>query len=273
VDVVSCALNEGSQAIIDTFRYFIGNTQAAEDHYWATAYDLAEALPLDFIEWLWATGPSYISDDGIPSLKRFCIRYALRWLHDPLERKPAIDFLNRTMTPEVIYEIVLDWLDWLEVFFYWDGLQFESFEAGKAFLDVLLHAKVDLEMLIQRSLQADSLLDGWPEWYGLHSRSRRVYLENTKELGWTLEWRWEHNAREPGFMVASEFYTLGEEERFQGADPWPYTPRIHLAWADKEKDHVKMRRFNRGMAAKARKEMKRSGQRRVRSSMPGSWID
>jgi hypothetical protein len=273
VDVVACSKFKGSQAAIDTFRYFFQSPQLAEDHGWA-ANCHTSPVSLDLMEWIWTTSPSYVSEQGMPSLKSFCIRKTLGSLHNPITRKHAVDFLKRAMTPDVIWHVELNEMNWLDALFDWNFLQFESFDSGKAFIDVLLHAKVDFEMLIPRALQTVYRLDRYEEGFRFGKPLRRVHFEYTEDFGWTLGWRWEFDATEPGFMVASEFYTLGEEERFYRTDSWPYTPdNDYVLRVDEDNVHTKMRRFNRGMAAKARKEMKRSGQRRVRSKIPGSWID
>jgi hypothetical protein len=263
--------------MIDTFRFLIENTRNIEVHDWITLCRSTPYMPLSCSEWLWATGSSYMHEDSVHALQNFCIRGSLRLLHDPLTRKPAIDFLKRAVTPHVIRQMELDSIDWLNILFSCSLLQFESFDVGKAFFDVFLHAKVDIEMLIQRSLQADSTFGGMEEENIANSPYRQVIFECTEELGWILGWRWEHDNKEPGFLVVSEFSTLGTEvERYHPyGDLWPYVHQdTNISWADRQKARLlKMKRFDRGMASKARKEFSRSGQRRVRSKMPGSWIN
>jgi len=211
-------------------------------------------------------------EDGVEALRGFCIRGSLGRLHDPLTREPAIDFLKRAVTSHAIRQMELNSINCLDILFNCiEPLEFESFDVGKAFVDVLIHAKVDIEMLIQRSLQADFTFGGW---YGAY---RQIIFECTEELGWILGWRWKYDDTEPGFLVVSEFSILGHELEgyFSYGDVWPYVHQdTNRSWADVEKARpLKMRRFDRGMAAKARKEFKRSGQRRVRRKMPGSWIN
>jgi hypothetical protein len=260
-----------SKAIIDTFRFLVENTQTIEDNVWTTGYRPIPHTPLGFIEWLWATGPSYMHEDGVQALKNFCIGRSFGLLHDSSTRKSAIDFLKRTVTPHVIRQMELNSINWLDILFSCiDPLELDSFDLGKAFIDVLLYAKVDMEMLVKRSLQADFTFGGSTE------VNRQIIFEFTEELGWILGWRWKYDATEPGFLVVSEFSILGHEYKgycFLG-DSWPYVSQYsYMSWANVEKACLlEMRRFDRGMAAKARKEFKRSGQRRVRSKMPGSWI-
>jgi hypothetical protein len=101
--------------------------------------------------------------------------------------------------------------------------------------------------------------------YLSHGMQRRVIFERSECGDWILKWVWIHDTSAPGYLLVSEYISLGADAWFQSS--WPFVS-VENYYRDQNLEHL---RFGRRLADKARKERARTGQKRAKSRMPGSW--
>lgn len=226
---------------------------------------------LKIYEWFWATAPSFVQNWEMITIRAFSVRCAIWKLADPTLRESTALFLKKAMAPGIVRQIEAGYDSFLQILFTDSYIESESFEVGKSFIGILLDLDVDISAFITKERERYS------EWLSIgfyqDTPNRRIIVEYTSERGWVLGWEWVFDDHGPGFLVFSEFSTLSEA-CYGFLHAWPFEPHnFDLSWDDRKRISPKwMNRLSRRMAAKSRKELKRSGQRRPRSKMPGSWI-
>lgn len=145
-----------------------------------------------------------------------------------------------------------------------------SFEVGGDFLEWLSNSGVNVEQFVSNqiaNLGSKALLKSL-----LHHNDRRVVFRALETGEWELGFEWELDEEACGYLLVSEYQSLTVEARYGRG--WPFFdfndgwwPQRYKEWEAKRNVH-----FQRRMAAKARKERTRSGQKIPRSRMPGAWI-
>jgi hypothetical protein len=270
------------RSTIDTCRFLLENAQLADIIKWMLDPGISIEDPR-LAEWLLQTGTSYVYGQDAATLTEFCIRQLVLLLHCLCTRNDAIAILKRFLMSNSIQPAgseSMNWLfgmDWLGALFeslfqfeisVWFALgeplsQFESFDVGKAFVDLLLDLDVNVKKFMVEQQK------NYPKWEGISTYSGPRYhiiFDHVEGRGWVLGFEWSYDTQDPGFLVVSEYSIMATDAQDEDLDYWPYGAtkwyRIHAA----------MRRFDRRMAAKAQKASKLSGQRLPPSRMPGSWI-
>jgi hypothetical protein len=156
----------------------------------------------------------------------------------------------------------------------------ESTCAGWNFLQLLATLGLDVDTCVQRELQS------FPKSFLLHDdagieRRRTVIFEKLQDGSPVLRWEWAYDALASGYLLASEFNALaGDADPYWAMSEWPFE---EFNWQNYESEDIAMAHYNftapqqlaryhRRVATKIRKERARSGRKRSRRKMPGSWI-
>ncbi|KAF2828395.1 hypothetical protein CC86DRAFT_288492, partial [Ophiobolus disseminans] len=143
----------------------------------------------------------------------------------------------------------------------------ESQRLGAIFVDLLTCLGLDVEACINMELGK------LPEGCMLDAK-RRVVFEPLEHHGCRLRWEWVSDPCDPGFLLMSEHIGLGPDCEWWADTEWPFPEApddLYLFEVLKQRKIGNPPRFNRRMANKARKERARTGQKRTKSRMPGSW--
>ncbi|KAH7552477.1 hypothetical protein BM1_08428 [Bipolaris maydis] len=150
---------------------------------------------------------------------------------------------------------------------------YESFTAGDMFLEWLSTSGLNAEQLVSNEiakLGPGALLKAWPF-------DKRVVFQAPQTGEWSLSFEWALDEEADGYLLISEYEKLTvESEAFYYFDlKWPFAD-LGSYWMSTTFDKWEINmdlRFQRRMAAKARKERVRSGQKIPRSRMPGAWVN
>lgn len=149
------------------------------------------------------------------------------------------------------------------------GTYTESESVGAAFIDLLTTLGLDVEACIFMEMDR----------CGGTLFSRTVLfevLETGNGQSYVLRWDWLREPHHAGYHLVTEFKMLAGTPHYpKDTEEWPFCKRSFEV-ADSEERLVRntrnqKRRFERRSAAKAHKEQARTGQKVIRSKMPGTW--
>jgi hypothetical protein len=148
----------------------------------------------------------------------------------------------------------------------------QSQRVGSAFIDLLTRLGLDVEACI--NMELGNLPEGLLNYWFIEQPGRQIVFDSSQNEGWTLRWTWDFDPLAAGHILVSEHIALGADNFY--AFGWPfYTIDPSFDWVHwKVCDRVGGKydaRRERREAAKARKERARTGQRRIKSKMPGAW--
>jgi hypothetical protein len=100
---------------------------------------------------------------------------------------------------------------------------------------------------------------------------KRIVFEPRCEGGWSLGFEWLLDHEAPGCLLVSQYQALGADRFY--AEDWPFFGNVDMSYKEDHRQHAERHaRFYRRIAAKARKERARTGQKLSRSRMPGQWV-
>ena len=146
----------------------------------------------------------------------------------------------------------------------------DSHNEGSLLISLLLYLGIDAQSCIVREIQ--TLEDGILTPYTRLSADKKIFFEQSQEGDWSLWWEWEytrHESETTWYTVLSQYEAIVTTF---GLLCWPFAEQKYLSINNKMLEkHKSDSRFQRRMAAKARKERVRTGKQQLRSKMPGSW--
>jgi hypothetical protein len=154
---------------------------------------------------------------------------------------------------------------------FWDETESESAVLGEIWINILQGYGVNIENYLREQLAARP--NGMLEENVWGNIGRRLCIEHTAWGKWTLGWEWVYDPSAPGVLIQSDHRAIIDwaSHCICTEDSWPFFWEHAPGWY--EKGELQPERFERRMARKARKELKRSEQKVARREMPGSWID
>lgn len=159
-----------------------------------------------------------------------------------------------------------------------------SREVGAAVISALLFFGVDVEMCMTREFLRLPLGVVKSQW----QYSKRLTFSNEGDGGYALDWEWIYDQSAPGYLLVSELTAFTVDSDYQltvvddrlhreffGTGPL-YANRYDTLryWMIFENSGAEKwpPRFERRRQKKERKERARSGLKRMRTKMPGSWV-
>jgi hypothetical protein len=104
---------------------------------------------------------------------------------------------------------------------------------------------------------------------GVDALARNCMFEQLEYGTWILEWVWIQDKSASGYLLASEHSALGADVETRRAFYWPFLVGKDQTYRRSKKNS--QWHFDRLMANKARKERARTGQKRTKSRMPGTY--
>lgn len=251
------SLKSGAR-FIDICRLFLLECDQAED----VRIYLVQALSPKSIEWLWINAGLVLYGDDLLSFRCYLLRCRIYeyHFHNSIWGDDAVtECIVNLMDEEMIQHYLQGKIALIENLFWYDTASVKSQRVGSAFIDLLTRLGLDVEACINMELEnyPGGLIKSWYP-YGV---DRRIVFDSLQNGGWILGWTWDHDPLAAGHILVSEHIALGADNFY--AIGWPFS-RYH------KPGKVDARRERRE-AAKARKERARTGQKRTKSKMPGTW--
>jgi hypothetical protein len=272
---------ERQHAQIETLRLLLYRFDQVDDWENSLARDAHFIFSdhLHLVEWFW--NHAAVAFDG---LELNSLRAKL--VQELIASYVTSDDINNTINELLIRLIDNDVLEmyrtgrfsllpWRYIWYYhrcWDSV-------GTAFLNLISALKLDVAMCMNIELQD---YPGGVIWdVAFETVGHQIVLEGCLNDGWVLRCERVCRVGSPGYEVMSAFKALAidhYDDRFYCPSweclDWPFrdhsAPHEDRGQPDQEQRR-QMERFNRRMAAKARKERARNGEKRPRSRMPGAW--
>jgi hypothetical protein len=226
-------------------------------------------------QWLWTNAALVFHDSELIALRVKLLHTLIFW-HDHSYFQYSDDEIYQVLTKLMDEEMVAEYLKGtynLLPAFFWEGKSVESKRRGDVYLSLLASLHLDIETCVAKELEClpgGFLMDNYD--YG---PKRRLIFEKDEVQRPTLKWEWVYDPHAPGYHVVSEFYALASDTRLFLDDLWwPFDESYRQGCTNEylqRRRLNKLKRFDRCTAAKARKERARTGQKRSRSKMPGTW--
>jgi hypothetical protein len=233
------------------------------------------ARDIETTQWLWINAALVFHGTELIKL-RARLLHTLIFRHN-CSRFPDSDteiyqVLTKLMDKDMVAEYLKGTYAILLVIF-WQGTSVDSKRRGDFYLSLLATLHLDVETCVAKELEhyPGGLIVADPG-YGL---KRRLIFEKDEVQRPTLKWEWVYDSYALGYHVVFEFCALTNDTSFVwGPLEWPF----HECYCQEDPVEYferlelnKSKRFDRRTAAKARKERARTGQKRSRSKMPGTW--
>jgi hypothetical protein len=229
------------------------------------------------IEWFWTHAVLAFHGTGLLHL-RVKLLHALVHSYDVESNEhnnEVHDLLIKLMDDQIVAEYLKGTYTFIKALFS-DAPPAESKWLGDAFLRLLASLNLDAEACIAMELACypGGLLEPL---YSYFPR-RRVIFEKDQTQNAILRCAWAYDPHALGYHLVSEFNAFTVDTIFYGhGSEWPFFEHDNDDdWSITDehygiRERNRAQRFDRRTATKARKERARTGQKRPRSRMPGTW--
>jgi hypothetical protein len=236
------------------------------------AYDIRG---IETFEWLWIH--ARLVFHGIELLDiRVKLLYSI--IHNSFGRSDDFDdkiyqVLVKVMDDEMVAEYLKGTYTLLWQFFGHSN-SLDSRRRGEIYLSLLGSLHLDVEACVVRDFEYYCPGGLTIDPSGVDLR-KRVIFEKDQMQSPILRWEWAYDPHALGYYVVSEFNALaGDTWDLWYELQWPFYEWRYRGYTYEARERLelnKSRRFDRRTNAKARKERARTGHKRVRSKMPGTW--
>jgi hypothetical protein len=250
---------------IDTMRLLLHDGEMMdnfEDETYTLEHPLhLNGMNLETLEWLWMNASKALSAPELQGLRSCLLKILiLEYRSKPNTNDDVTECMIRLAPKGLIQRYQEEGKGLIGTLFKYSSSSIESSQAGGRFIDLLNRLGLDVESCI--NMEDECFLKTH---YLSHGMQRRVIFERSECGDWILKWVWIHDTSAPGYLLVSEYISLGADAWFQSS--WPFVS-VENYYRDQNLEHL---RFGRRLADKARKERARTGQKRAKSRMPGSW--
>ncbi|KAH4055374.1 hypothetical protein HBH98_056120 [Parastagonospora nodorum] len=256
IDTMRLLLHDGE--ILDNFE---DETYTFGDNYHAGYMDLKT------LEWLWMNAGKALSAPELQSLRFRLLEILItKYNFNSNIIDDITECIIRLVSKSLVQSYQEEGKELTGALFASCQLSIESSQVGGAFIDLLNRLGLDVESCI--NMEGEYFLEPFYPW---HDMQRRVIFERSECGDWILRWVWVYDTSAPGYLLVSKYISLGADNWFGCG--WPFTLDKLFVSDEKYDRHKNLKhlRFGRRLANKARKERARTGQKRAKSRMPGSW--
>jgi hypothetical protein len=224
------------------------------------------------IEWLWTNAGLVFCGDDLLSFRCFllrCLVHQYQGNNSIWEDDAVTECIVNLMDEEMIQHYLQGKIALIEILFCCQSASVESQRVGSAFIDLLTRLGLDVEACINMKLENHP--GGLIKSRDPDDVDLRIVFDSLQNGGWTLRWTWDLDPLAAGHILVSEHIALGADTL--SSFGWPFHTIVSsLDWEAWNRVGGKYdARRERRKAAKARKERARTGQRRIKSKMPGAW--
>lgn len=219
-------------------------------------------MNLEILAWFWTNPGEALSSHALLGLRFRLLENLTQQLQNLDEINHITECMIKLNPVGVIQRCHEDGNELVRNLLYNFGslISIDSSQIGGAFINVLERLGLEVESYV--NMNGEFFLDDH------FSLSRKVVFERSECGDWILRWIWVHDTSAPGYLLVSEHISLGADAWFR--DGWPFSKPWYHKQSDREQRLIDLR-FDRRMTDNAREERARTGQKRVKSRMPGSW--
>jgi hypothetical protein len=219
-------------------------------------------MNLEILEWLWTNPGESLSSDELLGLRFRLFENLIQQLNNLDEINHITECVIKLNPVGVIQRYHEDGNELVRGLLYnFASLtSIDSSQIGAALINLLERLGLDVESYV--NMKGEYSLDGDS------SLERKVVFERSECGDWILRWIWAHDKSAPGYILVSEYISLGADAWCQ--QDWPFSKPWYPEENNREQ-RLNHARFERRTMDKARKERARKGQKRVKGRMPGSW--
>jgi hypothetical protein len=257
----------------DTIRVFWLESDQIDDYkMFSGSLSCGNLGDLTETEWIWYNAANIFFGDELIYIRKALVEKLVRYYQLCIVDAELItQLLIKLLDDEMLYHYqggTWDLLAYLfDPYIFTNSLSLDSDSVGGAYLDLLQRLGLDVETCVSSQLERfpNGVMETWYE-------PRKVIFEPHAIRGWILRWEWIYDPSEPAYLVLSEYNALpGDANTLYLC--WPFTQEIVGVSAEESAriDANLTARFARRIAAKARKDRARTGQKRQRGKMPGAW--
>jgi hypothetical protein len=220
-------------------------------------------LSLTSLSWLWTNAGLVLYGDDLLSFRCYllhCFVCKYQWHHAIWQDDAVTERIVNLMDEEMIQHYLQGKIALMESLF-WRRFASseESQRVGSAFIDLLTRLGLDVEACINMELEyhpGGLIKSRYSDGVDL-----RIVFHSLQNGGWILRWTWDLDPLAAGHILVSEHIALGADSFFPIG--WPFSWYRNSGTDDARRE--------RREAAKARKERARTGQKRTKRKMPGTW--
>jgi hypothetical protein len=277
---LNSALRYGSYTsftdVIDTLRYVFNDKTMIEDfNRWQWQNHVGEVWDANMAQWFWRQSQHVLSGGDRTQLQCYifrrtwysfalCLCVGIEW------KSFAQEIPEFAMDTEFLKELERGRCKLLQAVFEECHAASRSYVIGDELVKWLDRSGVDVNTCI-----SNELVDMFEGIVDILYGKGRVVFEPRGNQGWTLGFEWVFDPEETGYLIASEYPALGDENRY--GISWSFHDRgYQYPWYQDEesgrRDHQRNERFKRRMATKARKKYAQEWRNLPQSKMPGEWI-
>jgi hypothetical protein len=241
----------------------------------AHPWEYPAVTTIEMIEWIWINAALALDDTDLVILRARLLHMLIYW-HNSGSPWYSSNEIHQVLTKLIDNQIAAEYLQGTYVLLpviFWNGTSLDSKQRGDFYLSLLASLQLDVEACVAKEFE--HLPGGFMETGFDCSLDRRIMFEKDEEQRPTLRWEWIYDQHALGYHVVSEFHALASDQRLDwGPWEWPFDKPYYWGPTIEHLERRKLnqsKRYNRRTAAKARKERARTGQKRSRSKMPGTW--
>jgi hypothetical protein len=232
-------------------------------------------MTIEVTEWIWINAALALDNTNLVILRASLLHMLIDWYNYGFSRYSSNE-IHQVLTKLIDGEMAAEYLRGTYVLLpaiFWKGTHLGSKWRGDFYLSLLASLQLDVEACVAKEFE--HLPGGIMEADSTYDPNRRIIFKKDEEQRPTLRWEWVYDPHALGYHVVSEFSALVSDFPYVwGSLQWTLGGFMDGGYTYEHLQHRELneaQRFNRRMAAKARKERARTGQKRSRSKMPGAW--
>jgi hypothetical protein len=268
------------EAAIDTIRVLLYGCDTPDDFGVADNCILySQGLSVHIAEWVWTNAANVVDDSEMIHIKLLLLRNLICSIcyldnHDAnlvYSTHDVVGLAVKLMDVDVTESYLKGEITLIDELFTFNTSSLTSAALGDHYIEFLTRVGLEVEACIKMEL-ASLFEDSFHISYG-DGLSRNFILERRDEDKLSLRWIRVLDPDSSGFILLSEHAALTCESGWY-IRHWPFSETIHERLRNKNSQQIIAQleaRFDKCAANKARKERARTGQKRLKSKMPGAW--
>jgi hypothetical protein len=269
-----------SEASIDTIRVLLYNCDTADDFGVADKCALySRGLSIHTAEWLWINAANVMDDSEMACIKRLLLRNLIcsighldKYNADQVcSTDDVVGLAVKLMDVDVTESYLKGEITLIDELFALNTSSLMSAALGDHYIEFLTRVGLKVEACIKMELAILSEDSFDVPYEG--ELPQNFILERRDEDKLSLRWIWVLDPDSSGFILLSEHAALTCDSGWSPC-PWPFYETIRERLRNKNSQQIIAQleaRFDKCAANKARKERARTGQKRLKSKMPGAW--
>jgi hypothetical protein len=233
---------------------------------WRSRSAFVYLMDYDLMEWFWINAAAFWTDRALVDFRSSLLHYMIS--HYGSGRgcgsydQETTRVLVKLVDAKTLLYCFQDEIRLILILFGQCTCSLDSQRTGGAFIDLLVRLGIDAAACVETHMAGL-----WED--GVDALARNCMFERLEDGTWILGWVWIHDKSAPGYLLTSEHIALGADVETRRAFYWTFLVGKDQAYRRSKKNS--QCHSDRLMADKARKERARTGQKRTKSRMPGTY--